>query len=197
MNRQYEEMRIAAINKLKDRLPEDLAAKGNLNFNREKQEFCFSLFGTKMILSYPDFTFTPEPNMWLALTVYQYLDEADGTPLSMERMALTDFKDGGLIRGASFDRENDKIIQQVTKGKSLEEIMKAIKAQGGKQIEGKADFCAEFSFMPNFPIYLNLWFADDEFPASCKILFNKSAEHYLKVEAAGTISGILLSGFGK
>lgn len=197
MNRQYEEMRTAAIRKLKDRKAEDLAAEGNLPYNAEKREFCFQLFGKETKVHYPDFSISPEPNMWLALTVLQYMDEADGTPLSEEKMALSDFKDGGLIRGASFDRENDKIIRQVTDGKTPEEIRKAVSCSGGKIIQGKADLCAEFSFMPNFPLYLNLWFADDEFPASCKVLFNKTAEHYLKVEAAGTISGILLSGFGK
>ncbi|MCQ2512474.1 MAG: DUF3786 domain-containing protein [Lachnospiraceae bacterium] len=192
-NRQYEEMLSAAKLKLKDRTPENLAEKGNLFYDREKQEFCFELFGTKTMVSYPDYVITPEPNMWLALTVLQYLDEADGTPLQEGRMSLSEFKEGGLIRGASFDRENDKIIRQVTAGKSPEEIKQAILNNGGELMEGKADLCAKFSFLPNFPLYLNLWFADEEFPASCKVLFNPSAEHYLKVEAAGTIAGILLS----
>ena len=192
-NRQYEEMLYAAKLKLKDRKPEELAEKGNLFYDKEKKEFSFELFGTKTKVTYPDFVITPEPNMWLALTVFQYMDEADGTPLQEGRMSLSEFKEGGLIRGSSFDRENDKILRQLTSGKNPEEIKQAFLEEGGELLEGKADLCMMFSFLPKFPLYLNLWFADDEFPASCKVLFNPSAEHYLKVEAAGTIAGILLS----
>lgn len=192
MNRQYEEMLQAAKKKLKDRMPEDMAIKGNLLYDSKKQELSFKLFGVQTTISYPDYVITPEPNMWLALTVFQYLDEADGCSLSNELMSSSDFIDGGLIRGSSFDNENNKIIREVTENKSPEELKEAILKNGGQLIDGKADLCAKFYFMPNFPIYLNIWFADDEFPSSCKVLFDKSAEHYLKVEAAGTIVGILL-----
>ena len=62
----------------------------------------------------------------------------------------------------------------------------------GVPAAGKADFSAGFSFLPNFPLELHLWLADEEFPAACKVLCNGAAEHYLKVEAAGTAAGLLL-----
>lgn len=192
-NRQYEEMLLAARRKLKDRLPKDIAEKGNILYDPIKQEFRFGVFGTDVIVQYPEYLVMPELDMWLVLSILQYMDEADGTALTHKQMALSEFKEGGLIRGSSFDRENERIVQTGIGKMEYEAVKKAVLRMGGELMQGKADLCARFLFMPNYPLHLNLWFEDDEFPASCKILFDQNAEHYLKVEAAGTVAALLLT----
>jgi hypothetical protein len=191
-SRQYQEMLNAAKKKLEGRLPEEIAEKGNLTYDACNKVFEFETFGTIVHVSYPDFELVPSLGMWYHLTILQYMDEADGFPLPEKWIALSDFKDGGLVRGSSFDRENDQIIRR--KIGKLDEItvMKAAEMLGGKQISGTADLSMLFYFLPNFPLRLNLWLEDEEFPASGKVLCNQSAEHYLKVEAAGTVAGLLL-----
>ena len=49
-----------------------------------------------------------------------------------------------------------------------------------------------FDFLPYYPLWLKIWLADDEFEASGKMLLSKSADHYLTVEDAVTVGGILL-----
>lgn len=191
-NRQFREMHMAAIKKLEGRSPEDISRKGNLYYDNENNVFCFETFGKKCHVSYPEFAFDQEPEMWTLLTILQYMDEADGTPLTNCYIGLNEFQDGGLVRGSSFDRENEKIIQKKIGQADPESVKQAMLSLGGKILDGKGDLTALFYFMPNFPLLLNIWFEDDEFPASCKVLCDQAAEHYLKVEAAGLIAGVLL-----
>ena len=44
-----------------------------------------------------------------------------------------------------------------------------------------------------YSIWLKVWFADDEFEASGKLLVSKSADHYLTIEDAVTVGELLLS----
>lgn len=52
---------------------------------------------------------------------------------------------------------------------------------------------AVFPFLPHYPIWLKVWFADDEFEASGKLLVSRSTEHYLTIEDAVTVGELLLS----
>jgi hypothetical protein len=191
-SRQYQEMLNVAKKKLEERLPEEIAEKGNLNYNAYNKIFEFETFGKKVYVSYPNFEISPSLGMWHCLTILQYMDEADGYPLSGKWIGLSDFKDGGLVRGSSFDGENEQIIRRKIGKLDEATIMKAAETLGGKKISDKADLSILFRFMPNFPVKLNLWFEDEEFPASGKVLCDQSAEHYLKIEAAGTVGGLLL-----
>ena len=130
--------------------------------------------------------------MWMHLTILQYMAEADGHPLDSEWISLSDLQVGGLVRGASFDRENDALIQRGIGKLDVETLRRVGRKMGAVEVSSKADLSLQFWFMPRFPYLLNLWFADEEFPASGKVLCDRAAEHYLKVEAAGTIAGLLL-----
>lgn len=191
-NRQFSEMLQAAIQKLHKYTPEDIVKRTNIEFDKEKSQFHFMSLGQKIYISYPDFNLTPKLDMWHHLTILQYMDTADGTPLGNKLISLGEFKDGGIIRGISFERKCEFIIRQHIGNKSPEEVIKACKILNGNIIKSKADLCLEFSFLPNFPVTLNIWFADDEMDGSGKILLNNSAEHYLSVEAAGGVATLVL-----
>ncbi len=64
---------------------------------------------------------------------------------------------------------------------------------GGTVISGNADMAIRFFFLPNFPLMLNLWLEDEDFPASGKVFLDAAIESALQVEAAGTAAGILLA----
>ncbi len=46
----------------------------------------------------------------------------------------------------------------------------------------KADYGFRFDLLPNVPLFLYLWSADEEFEADCKILFDRSAESHIDIE---------------
>ena len=191
-NRQYTALLTAAVDKLSDPSPEDIARRANLCYESSARTFSFETRGRPVRIRWPECTPDTPLEMWHHLTVLQYMAEADGSPLTDDWISLREFKEGGLARGGSFDEENDRIVRRALGRLDIETLAEAASKLGGARIAGKADLSMVFFFMPNFPLALHLWLADDEFPASCKVLCNGAAEHYLKVEAAGTVAGILL-----
>ena len=191
-DRQFQERLGAAETKLGGMSAQEIAERGGLAFDAAKNMFSFESFGRRVQVSYPDLTLDCEVDMWMHLTILQYMAEADGHPLVSEWISLSDLQVGGLVRGASFDRENDALIQRGIGKLDVETLRRVGRKMGAVEVSSKADLSLQFWFMPRFPYLLNLWFADEEFPASGKVLCDRAAEHYLKVEAAGTIAGLLL-----
>lgn len=50
----------------------------------------------------------------------------------------------------------------------------------------RADLCAVFPFLPWYSLWLKIWFADEEFEASGKLLVSKSAVY---IKRSGTDNG--------
>jgi len=46
----------------------------------------------------------------------------------------------------------------------------------------KADYGCRFDLLPNVPLFLFCWSADEEFEADCKLLFDSSAEAHIDIE---------------
>ena len=58
--------------------------------------------------------------------------------------------------------------------------------------DSNADLCAVFPFLPRYPVIVKMWFADEEFPASGKMLVSGGADHYLTIEDAVTVGEVML-----
>ena len=99
----------------------------------------------------------------------------------------------GLIRGTKFDHDMEKEFQRFLNGKTPDCIRKICKALGAEFADSNADLCAVFHFLPNYPVWLKIWFADEEFEASGKLYLSRSADHYLSMEDAVTVGEVLLS----
>lgn len=76
--------------------------------------------------------------------------------------------------------------------KAPEEVERVSRVLGAEKIPSKADLSVVFSFFPNYPVTVNIWFADEEFGPSGKMLLSESADHYLTVEDAVTAGEVLL-----
>lgn len=59
-------------------------------------------------------------------------------------------------------------------------------------MDSNADFTVQFDFLPCYPLLLKLWFADEEFPASGKLLVDTGADHYLTIEDAVTLGQLVM-----
>lgn len=188
-NRQYERMRSAARLKLKDKDPVQLSVLTGLRWNGTAFEA--KTLGIPIRISWPECQISPMLDMWHDLTILQYLANTVGTALTGKYIALSEFRSGGLARGISFDRENDRIINRI--GQHDPQAIRVAAAKlGGTELHEKSDLTFLFSFLPHIPVKFSLWLADEEFPASGKVLFDASAENDLQVEAAGTAAGIAL-----
>jgi len=86
----------------------------------------------------------------------------------------------------------EKKLPKVFGNLSMQELERRALALGGRVLASNADFCAEFAFLPRYPVTLKLWLADEEFPASGRLLLDSSAEHYLTIEDSVTVGEIFL-----
>ncbi|MCQ2437292.1 MAG: DUF3786 domain-containing protein [Clostridia bacterium] len=186
-DRQFALMRAAAIDKLKRYSTAQICEKSGARYDAGMIRF--ESMGETVGFSTPDLEISTEAEMWHHLTLLQYLDTADGTPLTDGWIALTQMS-GGLSRGGSFDQQIEAMFQSLN-DVSSDRFAKACAALGGIILPSKADVTAQIFYAPRFPVRINFWEADDEYPASVKMLVNEKAEHYLTLEAAGTACTIV------
>ena len=195
-NPQYEAMLLPARERLKKYSIDEICRKGGLTYDKEHSSFLLRSLNQDIHISYPDFVAAEDLEMWHHLTLLQYMDTADGTPLTGSWIGLTQMH-GGLARGHSFDVEVSKRAALDFSSTDSATFMKACLALGGEILTDsahkKADVSSIIYYAPRFPVLVNFWEADDEFPASCKTLLDAHAEHYLTIEAAGGVCSTIIS----
>ena len=152
--------------------------------------------GRTLSVSPETFTLTGAFDMWHELVILQYLADGDGCAPAGTWMGLSDFSEGGLIRGTSFDAEIRKGAAQQLSRFSHQDLICACQAIGGVETKSPADVTFVFMLAPHLPLLAHIWLSDDEFPASAKVLVDANAEHYLGVEAAGTAASMLVDMLG-
>ena len=188
-NRQYDSMLAVARERLARHDPADIARRAAVTF--DGQRFTMTSLGQTVTVSYPDFQVSPALDMWHSLPLLHYLDLADGTALSGRMMAFAQYPDG-MVRGGGFDRRVESVIRQRLGLLPVKELRRRCLALGGELVDSNADVCACFRFLPRYPLWLRLWLADEEFPASGRLFPDECAAHYLTVEDAVTVGDLLL-----
>lgn len=190
-NRQLELMLAPARERLQLFTPEELCEKGKLVFDEASSMFVLESLNQEIHISYPDYGMVEQLDMWDHLSLLQYMFTADGIPLTGEYIGLAEMR-GGLSRGRSFDVEIAKLFEQEFVDVTAEAFAQACISLGGEVSESKADVSAVLHYAPMFPILVNYYEGDDEFAPSGKLLVDRHGEHYLELEAAGSICGMVL-----
>ena len=188
----FEEMLLSAKQRLEGRDPEELAKNSGVVFDAEKNLLVVKSLNEEIEIRLPEYSFVQEVEEWQQLVLLHYLDLGDGTPASEELITFGNLKDG-LIRGTKFDRTLVQGLEKFLKGKTEKELCTICEELGGEQVKSNADICMKFDFLPNYPLWLKIWLADEEFEASGKLLLSKSADHYLTVEDAVIVGEIFLT----
>ena len=190
-NRAFGEMMKAAREWLADRDPVDIARKTGIAYDEGTKRFSLTSLGMKLDISYPGYEIDPCINEWHQLVILHYMKLADGMPLTGQWMTMGEVKDG-LIRGGDFDRRCEAVIRSRLSQIPEEELVRKCRDLGGRIAKSNADFTVQFDFFPYYPLLLKLWFADEEFPASGKLLLDTSADHYLMIEDAVSVGQIIM-----
>jgi hypothetical protein len=140
-----------------------------------------------------------------ALLLY-YLLTADGARLTNKWVSFAELPDGRMYSVAFQGYSGDEIVKrfesvgrdarsvppQLTKRitNPLHEFEQACLSSGGKPVEiGSASFT--FQALPRVPLLVTYWLGDEDFPSSCKILFDASACHYLPIDACAILGSML------
>jgi hypothetical protein len=129
----------------------------------------------------------PLPDFQLAMLMY-YLLTADGAPLTGRWVSFADLPDGRVYDTAFQGYSGDVIAKAF--GLDLNGFKSACGKTGGASVEvGSASFI--FQALPRVPLMLTYWQGDEDFPSSCKVLFDESASHYLPIDACAILGGML------
>ena len=191
-DRAFYEMLKHARESLVSRSPEDIAGKAGAEYVKETSSFRVKSLSQMIDIELHGFEIRQKLNHWHHLLVLHYLSLADGMPVSPQWISFGELKDG-LIRGTKFahtvTEQLGNLFGELSQGKA-EDICRLL---GAEIVESRADLCAVFPFLPRYPIMLNLWFGDEEFPASARLLVQKNADHYLTVEDAVTAGEFIIS----
>lgn len=190
-NRAFQEMLAAAKSWLAGRSPETLAERAGAKWDPGAKFLKLQSLNQRLEVSAEDWSVRPQPEEWHHLILLHYLSIADGTQLSDEMISFGNLKDG-LIRGTKFDRTADLALARFLKDREPEQIKAVCRSLGAGFQDSNADLCAVFPFLPRYPVAVKIWFADEEFPASGKMLVSASADHYLTIEDAVTVGEVML-----
>ena len=187
----YETMLAAAVGRLEGKDIRAAAERAGMTVDADGT-LSFESYGRPVKIFLPDLTAEGELSVWQHIAFLQYLElEAPPEP-SGEWTSVGDLEPGAVSRGESFDRRVSGFVS-TRLGKFPEETVRRACAElGGEFIKYRnADLSAVFRFLPKYPFLLNLWFADEEFPASGKILVDAGSGPALCLEAAGTMAELL------
>ena len=169
-NRAFSEMLRPAKEQVKHLSPDNIAQRSGAVFHESDGVLELQSLNQTVRITVPEYTFSPRLEEWHQLVILHYLALADGTAVS-----------------------DQKELQRFLNVKTPDCIRKICKALGAEFADSNADLCAVFHFLPNYPVWLKIWFADEEFEASGKLYLSRSADHYLTMEDAVTVGEILLS----
>ena len=170
-------------------VPEEISEKAGERY--ENGVFWVRTLGRRVEIQWPAGKITPPVSTWHTLTLLHYLDLADGTPLTGRTITFSQYKDG-LVRGGGLDRNTELIVRRDLGVLPREELARRCEALGAELLPSNADFCARFDFAPRYPVWLKVWFADEEFPTSGRLLVDESAPNYLTIEDAVTVGSLIL-----
>lgn len=184
-NRAFQQMLKPAIERLAKKSPQEMAEKAGVIYEEATSSFLVKSFQKEIRVEYPSGKLSEELEEWYTLTLLHYLEMAEGVPLSGQWSVFGDLKDG-LARGTNFDHSTEADFAALLKGKSPEQIQAACRKLGGEFLEGKPDLSVRFELFPRYPILWNVWYEDEEFPASGKMFVDRFADRYLTMEDSVT-----------
>ncbi len=175
---------------LQKREPRLVASLGGAEYSDNAIRFSF--WGIPRAISLPqwvarDAQGAPLPSFLQTLLLY-YFFTADGAPLTGRWVSFAELPNGRVYHSAFQGYSGDEIAGAFAL--DLEAFRRACENAGGIRCE-LGDAAYRFDALPRMPLLLVYWLGDEDFPSSCKALFDASAAHYLPAEACAIVGSML------
>ena len=163
-----------------------------LELGQGRGEFHLSLLGAQVVVTYPDFralTAADEtlPVVKQALLVY-YFQTSNGAPLTGHWISFTDLTDGRVYTSAFQGYTGDELAKAFLL--DLAAFRTACEKTGGQSVP-LGDVACRFSSLPRLDLLIVYHLGDEDFPSSCKVLFDANTNHYLPTEACAILGSML------
>ena len=120
--------------------------------------------------------------------VAYYFYTSDGAPLTGQWISFADLPDGRMYNSAFQGYSGNELVKVF--GLNIDRFKLACEKSGG-QASPAGDAAYIFYALPHLPLLVNYWCGDDDFPSSCKILFDSSVDHYLPTDVCAILGSIL------
>ncbi len=182
------------------RQPQDLAAQAGAVFEPSgpgRGALYFSLWGaeqgTPVVLSFPMLVACDQrsgqelPQMFQALCLY-YFYLADGSPAAGRWVSFADLQDGRFYNQAFQGYTGSELARFF--GADQGRFEAAARRLGGVPA-GLGDSSFVFRALPRLDLAVVYWQGDEDFPASCQVLFDAAANHYLPSDGCAILGSML------
>jgi hypothetical protein len=180
--------RAAELRAILQAVPCALLAERTVSNYAALGEFQLSLFGADVHCTVPEFKFFSIEGLELPefqqLLLLYYFTTADGTVLSKRWVSFADLPGGRMYAQAFQGYSGDEIV------KVFAENLQAFKS-ACEQAGASGDAAYTFQALPQVAARFVYWLGDDDFPSSCKILFDSVATHYVPIDACAIIGSTL------
>jgi Domain of unknown function (DUF3786) len=181
-------LRQVPVNLLADRTGSSYQALGP-----GRGEYRLSLFDSRVLVTYPGFVGVDvqtdeELPMSVQAVLAYYFYTSDGTQLSGHWVSFADLPDGRMYNRAFQGYSGDELVKVF--GLGVDAFNTACKKGGGVAIS-IGDAAYSFYALPRLPLLVNYWCGDEDFPSSCKILFDDSVSHYLPTDVCAILGSML------
>jgi hypothetical protein len=157
-------------------------------------EFHLSLFDSPTVVTHPGFVGIDAKDDVLSLpfqaVLAYYFHTSDGTPLTGQWISFAELPDGRMYNLAFQGYTGNELVKEF--GLDVEALKLACEKSGGVSTP-VGDAAYIFYVLPRFPMLVIYWCGDEDFPSSCKVLFDSSASHYLPTDVCA-IMGSMLKG---
>ena len=131
------------------------------------------------------------PHYAICIALFKYiLMNSPEPPNESEWTAYRQFKDAGPLV-VYFANDVEKTIEKHFEGR-VQGLKKACERLGGTDpgMDVSQDVAFRFQALPHAPMLLLFNDRDDEFPASCSVLFQRNLEKYLDMESVAILGQI-------
>lgn len=162
-----------------------------------KGEFRLDLWGRPVRVSFPELqagelqTDTAlSPGMQLLLLYYFSL--SDGTPQSGAWIAFSELPDGRFYNQAFQGYSGQLLAREFQNDAAAFQV--AAKRAGGQPLPtslGLGDAAFRFEVLPLVSLAVAYWCGDEDFPASCQVLFDAAAGHHLPTDGCAILGSVL------
>lgn len=158
----------------------------------ERGEFRLALFDAPVMISFPGLVAYDSADSEMPLSVQAvmayYYHTGDGMPLSGHWVSFADLPDGRMYNTAFQGYSGDELVK--TFGLDVDAFKSACGKSEGRAV-GYGDAAYVFQALPRLPMMVNYWCGDEDFPSSCKILFDESVSHYLPTDVCAILGSML------